>query len=76
MDNLKSFKDILITCICGKSFVWTAGEQRFLQNLIDDGKTNRDGSPISFTRPKRCLECRLKKKEEYRRRENHSQDDY
>lgn len=70
---MNQFEDIELTCICGAPFTWTSGEQGFLQSLIDDGKTNRDGSTITFTQPKRCKECRLKKKEERARRENRNQ---
>ena len=75
---MNQFEDINLVCLCGEPFVWSSGEQQFLQSLIDDGKTNRDGSAITFTQPKRCRECRAKKKEERARRENRNQnnDDY
>lgn len=58
------YEDIELVCLCGKPFVWTAGEQKFLQALVDEGKENRDGSPVTFTKPKRCAPCRKKKKEQ------------
>jgi hypothetical protein len=47
------FKDITRVCIsCGEEFVWTAGEQAFLQSLLISGK-------IPFIRmPKRCRNCK------------------
>lgn len=62
-------KDISIVCVCGKQFYWTEGEQDFLQKLIDAGKSNRDGSAISFTHPKRCIDCRAAKKKMYATRD-------
>lgn len=61
---MNEYQDIQLVCICGAQFTWTSGEQQFIQGLIDDGKTNRDGSPITVIQPKRCKPCRLKKKEE------------
>ena len=64
------YKNIEITCLfCGQEFTWTPGEQTFLQALIDDGKKNPDGSDITFTQPKRCRDCRMKKKQERLARE-------
>jgi len=65
---MNQYEDKELICICGEPFTWTAGEQRFLQSLIDDGKANRDGSLITFTTPKRCKSCRVKKKREYEKR--------
>ena len=59
---MSQFQDIKITCVCGEEFVWTKGEQDFLQGLVNDGKTNRDNTPVTFTQPKRCKECRAAKK--------------
>lgn len=62
---MTQYQDIEIVCLCGTKFNWSAGEQKFLQSLIDDGKTNRrDGSLITFNQPKRCKECRLKRRQE------------
>lgn len=74
MDN--EYEDVKFSCVgCGSQVRWTAGEQKFLQNLIDDGKTNQDGTPITFTQPKRCKECRIKRKEEMEKRKRNN-DDY
>jgi len=59
------YQNIELICLCGEPFIWTAGEQAFLQGLIDDGKTNKNGSPITFMQPKRCKECRIIKKQRY-----------
>lgn len=66
MEN--QFEDVALKCICGVDFIWTSGEQNFLQRLIDEGKTNNDGTAITFTQPKRCAPCRKKKKEARRKR--------
>lgn len=53
-------QDIEITCIdCSEKFVWTAGEQDFMQKLVDD-LTNL--SVKRMVPPKRCKECRDKRK--------------
>lgn len=62
------YQDIKLTCLCGEPFIWTRGEQKFLQSLIDDGKMNRDGTPITFIQPKRCAPCRKWNKEKRERR--------
>lgn len=49
-------EDKTLTCICGGEFVFTVGEQKFYQ---DKG----------FTPPKRCPECRDKKKREREQQE-------
>lgn len=51
-------QDIQIRCACGEEFVWTVGEQRFMQSLLSDGKITELRSP------KRCKDCRAKKKAE------------
>lgn len=55
------FKDKDLVCLCGEAFVWTAGEQEFMQSLMDNGKIS------SVQTPKRCAKCRLANK---RAREN------
>jgi Probable zinc-ribbon domain len=62
---MNHYEDIAIVCTCGRHFIWTEGEQEFLQRLIDSGKTNANGTPISFTTPKRCEDCRAAKKRRY-----------
>ena len=52
------YQDIEITCLCGQPFIWTAGEQSFLNDLVLDGKIP------SVQQPKRCIPCRKRKKEE------------
>jgi len=53
---VKEYQDIELTCFCGMKFVWEKGEQRFMDSLFADGKID------AVTIPKRCKECRLKKK--------------
>ena len=55
---MNEYQDIEIICICGASFIWTIGEQKFLNDLLEKGKI---GMVIE---PKRCIPCRRKKKEE------------
>ena len=50
--------DMDLVCACGSGFVWTAGEQRFMQSLLEDGKISE------LRQPKRCGVCRAKKKAE------------
>jgi len=52
-------EDITIKCSCGKVFVWTRGEQEFMEDLLERGKIEEIYSP------KRCPDCRRKKKEKY-----------
>lgn len=66
-----NFEDKELVCTqCRTNFIWTFGEQEFIQGLIDDGKTGRDGRPIVMTTPKRCKECRLKRKQEKERQQD------
>lgn len=59
----EDFRDAELTCqTCNETFVWKSGEQKFLQKLVDEGRENRDGSPIQFCTPKRCPACRAEKK--------------
>lgn len=51
--------DIEIRCSCGNQFTWTAGEQKFMQSLLEEGKVD------VINRPKRCPECRAQKKAKY-----------
>lgn len=53
----EEYKDIQLTCLCGEPFVWEAGEQKFLNDLASDGKIP------SVQVPKRCVDCRRKKRE-------------
>lgn len=50
-------------------FIWTAGEQVFMDNLLQKGmldRENPDGtkSPGEVVEPKRCKDCRMKKKQQ------------
>lgn len=68
---MDDFHDREFTCQnqnCGDTFIWTAGEQRFLQRLVDEKKENRDGSYVTFIEPKRCPPCRQRKREERERK--------
>lgn len=55
---MPEFKDIKLTCLCGRDFIWTAGEQEFLNDLKERGKI-----PTVQT-PKRCASCRKAKRAE------------
>lgn len=57
-------------CDCKNGFVWTEGEQDFMDGLLRDGKLDRrndDGDiiPGQITPPKRCIDCRSIKKSRY-----------
>lgn len=39
------------------NFVWTEGEQKFMQRLLEEGKID------TIIPPRRCPECRKKRKE-------------
>lgn len=57
------YKDKEIECStknCGV-FVWTAGEQDFMNRLLQDGKVD------SVTPPKRCPQCRAQRKRQFNR---------
>ena len=66
------FENIQLMCIepsCRKSFVWTSGEQEFMHELKEKGKLDerqQDGSMKAgeVRPPKRCADCRAKKKAE------------
>lgn len=72
-ESNSSFQEVEIQCMnannpkygdCEGMFVWSKGEQKFLQRLVDEGKTNSDGSQVTFTQPRRCKSCRLAKRRE------------
>lgn len=52
---------------CRQMFVWTIGEQEFMQSLKEDGKLDRvderTGEKVAgqITTPKRCQNCRTKR---------------
>lgn len=49
-------------CPNGGTFIFTRGEQKFLHKLVNEGKTDREGKPMEYREPKRCGECRAKRK--------------
>lgn len=55
----QDYKDKDLVCtVCDNPFIWTSGEQSFINDLKDKGK-------IQFVQePKRCAECRQKRREE------------
>lgn len=70
--DIQQFEDKELVCVDRehpqdeyKDFVWTKGEQKFMQQLHNEGKIVGDVTP-----PKRCPECRRKKKARYERSEN------
>lgn len=59
---MTEYTEVELNCMgCGVMFVWTPGEQKFLQSLVEDGKI-----PSAQT-PKRCVNCRRVKKEQLAR---------
>lgn len=60
---MEPYQDIELTCVCGKKFLWTKGEQSFMNDLLEKGKI-----PEVKT-PKRCKECRAKNKQKREARE-------
>ena len=66
----EEYKDIELVCLCGKPFIWTVGEQTFMNQLKEDGKIS------AVQTPKRCQSCRVKHKEERARREGNFNREY
>ncbi len=63
--NPKSLADKRLTCVdCNSTFFFTVGEQKFLYQLVVEGKME------SVAEPKRCADCRKKKKQRYAEKEN------
>jgi len=61
MNSNESKKDIELTCtFCYEPFIWKVGEQKFIQHLLEEGKIKE------IIPPKRCVPCRMKKREYYR----------
>ncbi len=59
----QGYKNIEKTCVqCKRDFVWTAGEQHFINRLHEEGKIQ------SVTKPKRCPDCRKQKRERFENR--------
>ena len=64
------YADVALSCaFCGDHFIWTEGEQLFIKALVDAGKKNRDGTPVVFNTPRRCADCRRKKREMFKKQE-------
>jgi len=67
---MEEYQDIDLVCICGNKFTWTKGEQKFVNDLLEKGKLDRydrasgQTIPGEVKTPKRCKECRLKKRKE------------
>ncbi|HEC32783.1 MAG TPA: cytochrome C551 [Candidatus Kaiserbacteria bacterium] len=59
MYSKTDYNDVDLICICGKSFIWLAGEQEFINNLFANGKIKE------IIEPKRCPACRKKKKDHF-----------
>ncbi len=54
------YEDKTITCKdCRSRFTWTAGERKFMQELLDNGKIP------SLSEPVRCRPCKQLKRERY-----------
>lgn len=75
--TMTEYNDIELVCLCGAPFTWTAGEQKFLNDLVNEGKI------ASVQQPKRCAPCRQKNREEHKRKREeyeahqaHRNDDY
>ena len=49
---MASYKDIELTCRCGKSFIYTARDQEYYESR-------------GFEPPKRCRPCRDEKKQRF-----------
>lgn len=61
---MNEFEDKDLVCICGELFVWTAGEQNFINDLYLKKKIP------SVQTPKRCQPCREKKRKEREKQEH------
>lgn len=56
----QALENIEVKCFCGAQFTWTKGEQAFMNDLFAKGRIEE------VQQPKRCPECRLKKKERFK----------
>lgn len=51
------YQDIKKVCVqCNEEFIWTGGEQKFMNQLFEEGKIK------AVIEPKRCPDCRKEKK--------------
>ena len=60
--------DVEIACVdCEKVFVWTENEKMFLEKLLAEGKLKDGYGNLrkQIEVPKRCKECRVKRKTAY-----------
>lgn len=64
MEEEKTYEDKKMVCFCGVEFIWTRGEQAFLNDLATQGKIN------AVQQPKRCPPCRQEHKAQRERRQN------
>lgn len=65
---MEPYKDIELNCVCGKKFIWTSGEQSFMNDLLEKGKIEE------VKQPKRCKECRIKNREKRERDEDNARE--
>ena len=60
--------DITLVCVNPKcdnpNFLWTDGEQKFMQRLLEEGKID------TIVEPRRCANCRKKRKDHKARTQN------
>lgn len=64
------YQDIELKCLCGESFIWSVGEQEFLNDLAIKGKIQE------VVPPKRCFVCKQKKREQQTRQESNFKKSY
>ena len=59
----KMYQEIKKICVqCKEEFVWTEGEQRFMNRLFEEGKIQK------VVEPKRCPDCRKEKRKRFENR--------
>lgn len=57
------YEDKWLSCKdCGVDFLLEAGEIAFLHRLEEEGKTDADGNLMQYREPKRCRDCRNKRR--------------
>lgn len=52
------YQEKSLVCFCGERFVWTSGEQSFMNTLLQEGRI-----PAVKT-PRNCPKCRERRREE------------
>lgn len=60
---MNNYNDIELTCLCGEPFIWSVGEQEFLNDLFDNKKIP------AVIQPKRCFICKKRKREQQERQD-------